>query len=435
MSKTNLKPKPILLVSLFIILVIVFLIKDTLIQVVQAKPYIAIERVNFNKQLPNYKKTKVWGENPLELINIPFNSKLARLNLYQVYVGNQLVKEFYNYDRAVNYAINKTSASIKDKASNIVLWNNYKRYVLMEGDLYIHSLEEVLPTIEEGKKHENSYIIDQEENKLVWSNFNKSLIHSDDTKQGDVFLVNRQYQVSSNYSPQSSVNLADHTSKYIKVSRRDMYIDEGVLSPIKLMLKDAYYGGADKMLVISGYRSYQRQTSILNSRIKSLTPSLGLEEAKKKVATFVAIPGSSEHQVGLAVDFTTFRDMGVTQDFGNTIEGKWLNENSWKYGFIIRYTGDKMDITGIIDEPWHLRYVGIPHAEIMKRENLCLEEYLDNIKEYNKIEFEARDGNKYNIVYFESIYSEDLIRFLYEAKNIEALSGDGKGGVIITTID
>ena len=95
------------------------------------------------------------------------------------------------------------------------------------------------------------------------------------------------------------------------------------------------------------------------------------EAAEKEAATCIALPGSSEHHTGLAVDFNV-----TSQSFENSKTFKWLKENAENYGFIMRYPSDKMDITGgIIYEPWHWRFVGINIAKEMKSLGMCYEEY------------------------------------------------------------
>lgn len=408
------------------------MLKGPLMKSVEARQYIDPNEIKLSKVLPNFEAIRVWGANVIELKEIPLASRLLGRN-YGVYVNNHLTKEFSNYNKALEFALGHEDSSIKKKTDNVVLWNNYRRYVLMEGNFYINSFEEVSSTIEYGKEHRMSYIIDQEENKLVWSNFDRQIEFTDETSQGDLFLINPQYPVSSEFIPNNMVNLANHINSYIRVSRNDMEIDEVAFNSITSMLKDAYYDGADQMVVISTYRSYQRQTTLFNNRVNFLLASMGADEARREAATSVAIPGSSEHQIGLGVDFSTLRSMGVSQDFGDTVEGKWLNNNSWKYGFVIRYTEEKMDITGIIDEPWHLRYVGVPHAELMNKLNLCLEEYLEYIKNNLEEEFVDHNEDSYKMYYFDSIYSDELLEFLYNNDNIARISGDGMGGIIITT--
>ena len=90
---------------------------------------------------------------------------------------------------------------------------------------------------------------------------------------------------------------------------------------------------------------------------------------------YVAIPGTSEHQLGLSVDINADQTKCSSEKVY-----QWLDENAYKYGFVKRYPEDKTDITGISNEPWHYRYVGTTVAKIMKEENLCLEEYLEKYK-------------------------------------------------------
>lgn len=107
----------------------------------------------------------------------------------------------------------------------------------------------------------------------------------------------------------------------------------------------------------------------------------GEEEAK----TIVLPPGTSEHQTGLAADITDVYYEFKTKNIENTDTFKWLNEHCQDYGFILRYPKDKEDITKVIYEPWHFRYVGIEIAKYIKEHNLCLEEFLDLLKSDNEI--------------------------------------------------
>jgi hypothetical protein len=116
----------------------------------------------------------------------------------------------------------------------------------------------------------------------------------------------------------------------------------------------------------SAYRTILEQTTILEYRTREHMKNYGLDfyAARDKAYETVAIPGTSEHHLGLAVDL-----------LGNEAVA-WLSEHCWDYGFIVRYTEDKEHITGIIDEPWHFRYVGQEVSLDMKDSGLCLEEYL-----------------------------------------------------------
>ncbi len=134
------------------------------------------------------------------------------------------------------------------------------------------------------------------------------------------------------------------------------------------------------LAIRSTYREYANQAYLFEyytQRELTRDPSLTREEAEKIVLTFSTRPGTSEHQSGLAVDMDTTGTL-VT-DFQYTAEYKWLSENAWKFGFILRFPDGKMDITTIQFEPWHYRYVGRYHAKKIYDSGLCLEEYLKEI--------------------------------------------------------
>lgn len=109
----------------------------------------------------------------------------------------------------------------------------------------------------------------------------------------------------------------------------------------------------------------------------ALMEGYGLEDAKAKAGRQVAVPGTSEHQLGLAVDIVDVSYQLLDTNQENTGVQKWLLENSWRYGFILRYPTDKTDITGIVYEPWHYRYVGKEYAKEIYEKGVCLEQYLE----------------------------------------------------------
>ena len=114
---------------------------------------------------------------------------------------------------------------------------------------------------------------------------------------------------------------------------------------------------------------------------KSGDPVMGIDEAGRGplAGTVVAVPGTSEHELDLAFDLVddSYRNLDDAQE--ETPVQKWLMENSWEYGFILRYPNSKSDVTGIIYEPWHYRYVGKHIAKEIYNSGLCLEEYLDSL--------------------------------------------------------
>ena len=168
---------------------------------------------------------------------------------------------------------------------------------------------------------------------------------------------------------------ADYVPKLAEVASSGKYLDFRVARYYNEM-----YAAAKKDGIIltpySGYRSYARQQRNYNNLTETYMSrySLSREDAAKKAATVILPPGTSEHNLGLAMDICN-----TSSSFSSQKEYKWLMEHAHEYGFILRYTAEKQPITGIIPEPWHWRYVGIEHAGKIKDSGLCLEEYLQQI--------------------------------------------------------
>ena len=158
------------------------------------------------------------------------------------------------------------------------------------------------------------------------------------------------------------------------------YVDIRCYDALMQMLDDCRAAGLSPY-VASAYRTHGDQIYLYNNKIQRLI-NQGYSEAEAKVlaGTVVAVPGTSEHELGLALDLVddSYRNLDEAQE--NTPVQKWLMENSWKYGFILRYPSSKSEITGIIYEPWHYRYVGETAAKEIYESGLCLEEYLDALK-------------------------------------------------------
>ena len=167
---------------------------------------------------------------------------------------------------------------------------------------------------------------------------------------------------------------ADETYKPVLTEIFDTgyYMEEGVTPYYEEMYTAAKKDGIT-LTPYSAYRSYERQKNNYINLTKQYKSQYKLseEDAARKAATVILPPGTSEHNLGLAMDICNTRD-----DFANTKEFEWLTENAHKYGFILRYTAEKQDITGIVPEPWHWRFVGVEYAEAIKDSGLCLEEYL-----------------------------------------------------------
>ena len=128
----------------------------------------------------------------------------------------------------------------------------------------------------------------------------------------------------------------------------------------------------------STYRGIQLQTDSFNAKVQEyIRKGYSKEEATAKTATIIAVPGTSEHHSGLAADITTPSYDRLDSGFENTDAFRWLREHCAEYGFILRYPSDKKEITKIIYEPWHYRYVGKQAAQIIMSEGICYEEFVE----------------------------------------------------------
>lgn len=175
----------------------------------------------------------------------------------------------------------------------------------------------------------------------------------------NLMLVNKDNAIPDNYE----VNLVE-----VEGGER---VDERIYEPLMEMLEAAREGNWGELpMVVSGYRTQEKQQSFYDEKIaKFKKEGYSDSEAVKQAEQWVAVPGHSEHQLGFAVDIN-----GATYDVY-----LWLQENSYKYGFIFRYPGSKMDITGTAEEVWHYRYVGKEAAKEIYERGICLEEYVGDL--------------------------------------------------------
>ena len=209
---------------------------------------------------------------------------------------------------------------------------------------------------------------------------NTSGVISSDTSSADLMkaevdkwymkLVNPDNSVDQSFI--SNVDLLEINSKYTSGSQSSKMLDRRVVESFENMCKAAEEDGI-AMISISSYRTYSYQENLYKNRVqRCINEGMSRTEAEKKAATIVALPGTSEHHLGLAVDINS-----VETSFENTTAFRWLQENAENFGFILRYPKDKQDITKIIYEPWHYRYVGVEHAKAINDLGMCLEEYVE----------------------------------------------------------
>ncbi len=172
-------------------------------------------------------------------------------------------------------------------------------------------------------------------------------------------LVNKWHAIPENYEP-----------KLVEVAGGEK-VDERIYAPLMEMLEAAREGNLDQLpLVVSGYRTQEKQQKLYDEKISEYRQQgYSEDEAVAQAQQWVAVPGYSEHQLGLAVDIN-----GTTYDLY-----LWLQENSYKYGFIFRYPAGKTELTGTAEEVWHYRYVGVEAATEMYERGICLEEYVEDM--------------------------------------------------------
>lgn len=206
------------------------------------------------------------------------------------------------------------------------------------------------------------YIVNEREIPIL-SNFNFIRKEADTSLGWNLILVNDDYSIPSDYE----VELTELSN--------GEKVDSRIYPPLQKMFDDARAAGMD-LFVREGYRTHQDQEQILEERIQQyLDKGYSRSEAKKLAEEYVAVPGTSEHELGIAVDINA-----DTSKCSSDAVYNWLADNAYRYGFIKRYPSDKIDITGIDNEPWHYRYVGVEAAQEIQEKGLCLEEYIDLLR-------------------------------------------------------
>lgn len=227
-----------------------------------------------------------------------------------------------------------------------------------EEEVETYTLDDLL------EHHDHSHDIDSYENYTEPETVINEEV-SFDSADWRLVLINKQHPIPDEYD----FKLGSFSS--------GMRCDERVIEDLLLMMQAAKKEGMN-LVVRSPYRTSDHQEDNFNDRIKSyMRQGLSYMEAYKATSRVITVPGCSEHEVGLALDITSDTFIPLLQGFADTEEGKWLEEHCHEYGFILRYPSGKEYITGIEYEPWHFRYVGREAAAVMKKENLCLEEFWD----------------------------------------------------------
>lgn len=187
-------------------------------------------------------------------------------------------------------------------------------------------------------------------------------------------LVNRDSPLPDDYQPQQLVNMRDYCdSSIVSIKGSEIEGEQIAVDALLAMLMQAQSEGLTSWQISAGYRSVAYQQKLFDDKVYSYRQQ-GMTGAQARSAArkLVADPGCSEHHTGLAFDITV-----PGTSFGGTKQAKWLEEHCWEWGFILRYPADKTAITGITNEPWHFRYVGVDASMEMRETGECLEEYVE----------------------------------------------------------
>ena len=191
----------------------------------------------------------------------------------------------------------------------------------------------------------------------------------------NLVLVNNLHPMEEGYVPELTEIQPGHS------------VDTRIAQATRKMLTDAEEAGLD-VQICSAYRSVERQERVFGDSMKDrVKDGMSYWEAYEETSLNVALPGKSEHALGLALDLISNQYSELDEKQQTTAESKWLAENCYKYGFILRYPPEKTNITGIVYEPWHYRYVGEEHAAKITERGITLEEY---VQEY----YEAEAGGQ-----------------------------------------
>jgi D-alanyl-D-alanine carboxypeptidase len=295
---------------------------------------------------------------------------------------------------------------------------------------------ETLPGVGEGQSDTQVYL-EAGETLRLGTSYHEDAVHKivgqNAVFQGNLVLVNPKQRLPEDYQAQGLMVVNDLEDilppEALIVSKAGTKLNQEAADALVQMIQAAADQGIGGFTLVSGHREVGYQSELFEKKVqKYMAEGLDRAAAEQKAREIVAVPGESEHHTGLAMDLPSQEHIMLETSYANTINGRWLSENAWRYGFIIRYPQDKTDITGISYEPWHLRYVGKPHSELMHREGWCLEEYIQILRQNRGLTAKTEDGTIWQIDYQIPENGMIVIPLIVGTKS----SGDGLGGYIVT---
>jgi len=288
----------------------------------------------------------------------------------------------------------------------------YKELILVPGEL----AQTILPKMTKFNNGKISFTISQNKPEGEYQKLSDY--------DGYLRLVNKENPLTKNYEPTDLVNV-NSLNSITAYGTNTKLRDEAARALAKM-----YKENEVQYAMSSGFRNFANQTELFNQEVADNKKAGKTEEEAIKLAgTVVAVPGTSEHQLGLSVDLA-IPGVVLTEEFKNTPAGKWLSTNGYKYGYVLRYTKEQTEITNIIYEPWHFRYIGYPHSEILVKEKIVFDTYIKNIRDEKVKYFQAEDGNDYLIWLLTGSLKPD--KFEFNTSNGIGVSSDNAEGIILT---
>ena len=229
---------------------------------------------------------------------------------------------------------------------------------------------------------------------------------------GILRLVNSSHRISKDFVPEM-----------VQYKNTSYYLNDEAAASLARMLADMEEELGEAPMVVSTYRSYERQEEVYNRDVNSAVESgVDIADAIKGTSRYIALPGASEHQTALAVDLSN--DGSLEENFIETEAGVWIKENCHNYGFVVRYPKEKEKYTGIGYEPWHIRYLGQPFSDILYENDWCLEEFITHMKR-NKYMLWIDDSNIW------TMYFTEEPKGVFDSNT--AVSDTNSGGYIVTS--
>jgi D-alanyl-D-alanine dipeptidase/carboxypeptidase len=254
--------------------------------------------------------------------------------------------------------------------------------------------------------------------------FNRIQAANSEMHQGDLVLINRENPIRQTISNSRLLPLSSIPS--IHTLRDGMLLERTCLRQLASLLEACH--GINDIIAVSGYRTKLEQEQIYASSLA--------DNGADYTARYVAWPDRSEHQTGLAIDVGKLNKNVdfIAPAFPDTDIYKSFKQLAASFGFIQRYKEGKESITHISCEPWHFRYIGYPHAEIMERNDWCLEEYIDQLKNYsfeeNHLVYE--DEQSFVQIYYVGVDTGTVTAIPLVPCDRYLLSGNNRDGFIVT---